>query len=104
MPQAEGRPYTPPWYMVPVRVLLITFLLTLLSFAISLLLGIVVVAISSRIRGAHPNMSLAYRHFAIPAAIVVAVIVLISATVVEVRHYRQAKALAEIARASDSSL
>ncbi len=100
MPQAEVRPYTPRWYMVPVRVLLITFLLTLLSFAISLLLSIAGLAISGRIRGVHPNMAAAYRHFAVPAAMAVAGVVMISATVVEVRHYRQAKALAEIARAS----
>jgi hypothetical protein len=100
MPQADIRPYAPPWYLVPVRVLLITFLLTLLSFAISLLLGIVGFAISGRIRGGHPDMSVAYRHIAFPAAMVVAGVVLISATVVEVRHYRQTKALAEIARAS----
>jgi UPF0716 family protein affecting phage T7 exclusion len=86
--------------MVPARVLLITFLLTLLSFAIGLLLSILGLTISGRVRGVHPDMSVAYRHFAFPAAMVVAGVVLISATVVEVRHYRQAKALAEIARAS----
>jgi hypothetical protein len=45
-------------------------------------------------------MSVAYRYIAFPAAMIVAGVVLISATVVEVRHYRQTKALAEIARAS----
>jgi len=100
MPQAEARAYQPRWYLVPVRVLLITFLLTLLSFAISLLLGILGLAISGRMHRVHPNMSLAYRHFAFPAAMAVAGGVLVSAAVIEVRHYRQAKALAEIARAS----
>ncbi len=86
--------------MVPVRVVLITFLLTLLSFAVSLLLAILGLAISAHIHGVHPNMAAAYRHFAFPVAMTVAAVVLICATVVEVRQYRQAKALAEIARAS----
>ena len=30
----------PRWYLIPVRILIVTFLVTLLSFALSLLLGI----------------------------------------------------------------
>ncbi len=100
MPPAAVLPAKPRWYMIPVRVLLITFLLTLLSFAISLLLGILALVISGRIRGIHPDMASAYRHFAFPAALAVAAVCLVSATVTEIRYYRQAKALAGIARAS----
>lgn len=92
----------PHWYWIPLRVLLVTFLLTLLSFAVSLLLGILTFVIAARLRGVHPNMSTAYRHVAFPVAAVVGAIALVSASVIEIRHYRQAKALAEIERISRS--
>ena len=79
---------------------LVTFLLTLLSFAISLLLGILGVVVGAKLRGITPNLAIAYRIFAVPIAAVVGSVVLVSAIVLEVRHYRQAKALAEIVRAS----
>ena len=90
----------PRWYLIPVRVLLVTFLLTLLSFAVSLLLGILGLVIAARLRGLHPNLPTAYRYIALPAAAAVGAIVLISASVMEIRHYRQTKALAEIERIS----
>jgi len=90
----------PGWYLIPMRVLLVTFLLTLLAFAVNLLLGILGLVIAARVRGIHPNMTTAYRHIALPAAAVVGVIVLISASVIEIRRYRQTKALAEIERIS----
>ena len=85
------------WYLVPVRVLLVTFVVTLLSFAVSLLLGILGVVLAAKIRGGHPNMTLAYRDVALPIAAMVGAIVLISSAVMEIRHYRQAKALGRIA-------
>jgi hypothetical protein len=91
------KPY---WYLIPVRILLVTFLLTLLSFAVSLLLGILGLVIVAGLRGIHPNMPIAYRHIALPVAAVVAPVTLISATVIEIRRYRQTKALAEIERIS----
>jgi len=80
--------------------LLLTFLLTLLCFAVSLFFGILGTAISARLRGLHPNMTLAYRHVALPVALVAAAVALITVTIIEVRNYRQARALAQIARAS----
>jgi len=100
MPQAVILPHQPRWYWVPVRIVIITFLSTLLSFAICLLLGILGLVISSAVRGVHPDLALAYRHFAFPAAMVVAALVLVSATIMEIRRYRRMKALAGIARAS----
>ena len=100
MPQASISPHPPRWYWVPVRILIITFLLTLLSFAICLLLGILGLVISSAARGVHPNLALAYRHFAFPVAIVVAAVVFVGAAIMEIRRYRQMKTLAGIARAS----
>jgi|SRR5579863_1505152 len=100
MPAAQTPANKPRWYFIPVRVLLVTFLLTLLAFAVSLLLGILGLALTSRLRGIPPNMTTAYRHIALPAVATIAVIVLISASVMEIRHYRQTKALAEIERIS----
>jgi hypothetical protein len=100
MPPREKAAGNPRWYLIPVRVLLATFLLTLLSFAVSLLLGILGVLIAARLRGVPPNLTAAYRYIALPAAVTVGVIVLISSSVMEVRHFRQTKALAEIERVS----
>ena len=93
-------PAKPRWYLVPVRVLLVTFLLTLLAFAVSLLLGILGMLIYGFLRGTHPNMALAYREVALPAALGIATIALISASILEIRNYRQTSALIEIERAS----
>lgn len=90
----------PRWYVIPLRVLLLTFLLTLLTFAISLFLGILGTVISARLRGLHPNMTLAYRHVALPIALAAGAVALIVTTVLEIRNYRQSRALAQIARAS----
>ncbi len=90
--------HKPEWYLVPARIVLVTFLVTLLSFAVGLLAGILILVIRSR--GVHPNMTIAYRQIALPAAIVMGSLVLIVSTALEVRHYRQAKALAGIANAS----
>jgi uncharacterized BrkB/YihY/UPF0761 family membrane protein len=90
----------PRWYVVPLRVLLLTFLLTLLTFAVSLFFGILGTVISARLHGLHPNMTLAYRHIALPIALAASVVALIVTTVLEIRNYRQSRALAQIARAS----
>ena len=100
MPATRTLPAKPRWYLIPVRVLLVTFLLTLLSFAMSLLLGILGIVIRSRVQGIHPNMTLAYRHVALPIAAVAAAVAFIATTILETRSYRQGKALAEIAKAS----
>jgi hypothetical protein len=100
MPSSKNPASEPHWYVIPARILLITFLLTLLSFAVSLLLGILGIVIAAYLRGIHPNLTTAYRHIAFPVAAVVGTIALIFATVTEIRHHRQAKTLAEIERIS----
>ena len=87
----------PRWYLIPVRILIVTFLVTLLSFALSLLLGIFGVILAAKIKGAHPNLTLAYRDVALPIAALVGTVVLLSSSVMEIRHYRQAKTLDRIA-------
>ena len=86
--------------MIPARVIVMTFLGTLLSFALSLLLGILGILAGSKLRGVAPDMTVAYRHIAAPVAGIVGAIVLVSSLTLEIRHYQQAKALAEIERSS----
>lgn len=83
----------PRWYFIPVRVLLVTFVVTLLSFAVSLFLGIVGILLAAHLRNTHPNLTIAYRDVALPAAAMVAAIVVVSATAMEIRHHRQQKTL-----------
>jgi hypothetical protein len=93
-------PRPPRWYAIPVRVLLVTFIGTLLTFAVSLLLGIVGTVVVSFLRHAQPNMTVAYRLIALPAALSAGAIIFVFALIMEVRHYRQSKTLAAIARVS----
>jgi len=74
--------------MVPLRVLLVTFLLALLSFAVCLFLGIMGLVITAALRGVHPNMTIAYREFALPAALLAGAAALVVAIVAEIRHHR----------------
>lgn len=76
------------WFWIPLRVLLVTFLLTLLAFAVCLLLGIIGLVIGAWLRGVHPNMAVAYRQFAFPAAAIAAVIALLAAIAMEIRTTR----------------
>jgi len=93
----------PRLFLIPFRVLLITGIFTLLSFAISLFLGILGMVAWAALHHTTPNLTLVYRHFAPPIAGGIGLIALIAAFVVEIRHYRQAKALAAIERMSYQS-
>jgi hypothetical protein len=88
----------PRWYAIPVRVLLVTFVGTLLSFAVSLLLGITGIAIIAALHHVHPNMALAYRHVALPGALIGGGMFLGVSLNLEIRHYRQSKTLSAIER------
>ena len=91
---------SPRWYSIPARVLLITFILTLVWFALSLLVSIVGLVAVAYLKGVSPDMRVAYRHFALPAGVIGGSVALVAVTAAEIRHYRQAKALSGIARAS----
>lgn len=97
-PKSHARP--PRWYAIPLRVLLVTFIGTLISFAVSLFLGIIGVGAVSTLRHVRPDMTVAYRHIALPAAVVAGSIIFVLALVMEIRHYRQTKTLADIERVS----
>jgi len=78
---------------------LVTFLFTLLSFAVALLLSILGTVVYSQVEHVAPNLPFAYRHIAFPFALSVGAIVLLVMLVIEVRNYRQRKALSAIERA-----
>ncbi len=80
------------------RVLLITLILTGLTFAVSLLIGIIGMAGIGLVRGHLPDMRIAYRHFAFPVAMTVGSCAFIAAWVMEIRHYRQRKSGTGMAR------
>lgn len=92
--ESISRP--PRWYGIPVRVFLVTFISTLLCFAVSLLLAILGTATVAAWRGVHPDMRIAYRNIALPTALVAGAIIFVLALVMEIRHYRQNKTLSAI--------
>lgn len=90
----------PHWYTIPVRAGLVTFISTLLCFALILLFAIFGTAIVAALRGVHPDMRVAYRHIALPTALIAGGIIFVAALVIEIRLYRQNKALSAIERMS----
>jgi hypothetical protein len=90
----------PHWYAIPVRIALVTFIGTLIAFAVSLFLGIVGIFAIGVAHGIRPDMTLAYRHIALPAATVAGSIIFVLVVGMEIRHYRQIKTLAAIERVS----
>jgi hypothetical protein len=90
----------PRWIGIPVRVIAMTFLFTVLSFAVALLLSILGTVVYSQVKHVAPNLTFAYRHIAFPFAITVGAIVLVLLLVMEIRNYRQRKMLASIERLS----
>jgi hypothetical protein len=77
---------------------LVTFIGTLLCFAVSLLLAILGTVLVGALRGMHPDMRIAYRQIALPVALVAGSIIFVLALAMEIRHYRQAKTLSAIER------
>jgi hypothetical protein len=92
--------HSPRLYTIPVRVLLVTFIGTLLCFAVSLLLAIIGTVTVARLRGVHPDMTITYRHIALPAALVAGSVIFVVVLIAEIRRYREMKTLATIERMS----
>ena len=95
-----GKPanHSPHWYGIPARVVLLTFIGTLLSFAVSLLLAILGTMIVATLRGVRADMRIAYWHIALPVSLVAGGIILVATTILEIRHYQQRKTLTAIER------
>jgi hypothetical protein len=90
----------PRWIGIPVRAFAMTFLFTVLSFAVALLLSILGTVVYSQVKHVAPNLTFAYRHVAFPFAITAGAIVLVLALIMEIRNYRQRKTLEGIERVS----
>jgi hypothetical protein len=95
---SSRSPRSPRWYGIVVRVFLVTFIGTLLCFAVSLLLAILGTVTVSSLRAEHPDMRIAYRLIALPMALVAGSIIFVLALVMEIRHYRQSRTLSAIER------
>ncbi len=95
-------PRPPRWYAIPVRVLLVTFIGTLISFAVTLLMGIIGIVTIAALHHVHPNMALAYRHVALPGALIGGSMFLGVSLTMEIRHYRQSKMLAALEGLTDT--
>jgi len=78
-----------PWTGIPLRALVVTFLLTLLSFAVALLLSILGTIVYSAVAHVAPNLPFAYRDLAFPFAITVGAIVLVLSLTIEIGTYRK---------------
>src|SRR5258707_6248562 len=90
----------PRWIGIPARVFGMTFLLSVLAFAVAFLLSILGRVVYSEVKHVAPNLTFAYRHIAFPFAITVGAIVLVLLLLMEIRNYRQRKTLAGIERVS----
>jgi putative glutamine amidotransferase len=90
MAKVDGK--RPRWFFVPFRVVAITFLLTLLSFALALLLSILGTAVYALVRHIRPDLPFAYQHIALPFAITVGSIALLVSLIVEIRQYFRTRA------------
>ncbi len=97
MPRARA-PRSPHWYGIPVRVGLVTFLGTLLCFAVSLLFAILGTVITAALYSVHPDMRFAYLHIALPVTLVAGAIIFVLSLTMEIRHYRQNRTLSAIER------
>lgn len=80
--------------------LAMTFLFTVLSFAVALLLSILGAVVYSQVKHVAPNLRFAYRQVAFPFAITVGAIVFLLLLAMEIRNYRERKALEGIERVS----
>jgi hypothetical protein len=96
----KTNPDEPRWIGIPARVFAMTFVFTLLSFAVALLLSILGTIVYSQVRHVAPNLTFAYRHIAFPFAITAGTIVLVLSLAMEIRNYRQRKTLQAIERMS----
>lgn len=87
---ATHNPATPKprRWAVAVRIALITGLVTVVTFAMALFAGIAGMALLSLVRGSSVDMANAYRHIALPVAVLAFVLALILGSRYELRRYR----------------
>jgi hypothetical protein len=78
----------------------LTFIGTLLFFAVSLLFALLGTIVVAKMHGVQPDLTIAYRHIALPIAVVAGAVTFVLVLVNEIRHHRQIKALSAIERIS----
>ena len=71
------------------RVVVVTVLFTLVAFAVGLLCGIIASVLYAALRGAHADMTMAYRFAAVPLAAMVLVISFVAMLTMEIRRTRR---------------
>ena len=76
-------------WTVAVRIALITGLTTVVTFALALFAGIAAMALLGLVRGGAVDMANAYRHVALPVAIIAFVLALILGSRYEICQYRK---------------
>ena len=81
----------PRWIGIPARVFAMTFLFTLLSFAVALLLSIMGTVVYAQVKHVAPNLAFAYRHIAFPCALTAGAIVLVLSLAMEIRQWRDGR-------------
>ncbi len=74
---------------IALRVVVVTVLFTLVAFAVGLLCGIIASILYAAVRGAHADMTMAYRFAAVPLAAMVLVISFVAMLTTEIRRTRQ---------------
>lgn len=84
----------PSLFMLAVRVVVVTVLVTLLAFAVALLLGIVGMALANAVHGGGISMAHAYRNIALPVASGVLILAFVAMLTLEIKQYRRQRAAA----------
>ena len=74
---------------IALRVVVVTVLFTLVAFAVGLLCGIIASVLYAAVRGAHADMTMAYRCAAVPLAAMVLVISFVAMLTTEIRRTRR---------------
>jgi hypothetical protein len=80
------------------RALVLTVLIALLAFAVSLFLAIVGIVLVAMVRGGAVDMAFAYRHVAAPLAVIVFCVTLVYLLISAVRDVRRSRAAATPAK------
>jgi hypothetical protein len=74
---------------IALRVVVVSVLFTLVAFAVGLLCGIIASVLYAAVRGAHADLTMAYRFAAVPLAAMVLVISFVAMLTTEIRRTRR---------------
>ncbi len=77
--------------LLPLRILLMTFVFSAMTMAVGLACGLVVIVIGAAVQGTQPDVAMAYRNVAFPLVKAAAGVSFLAAAVLEVRHYLTAR-------------